>query len=914
VVFTSRPAGLLGEPTPPTLPESGVARSPQTVIRGSKGRHSALSSNRDEAVARVLDACVRPSTAPVVAVTGPPGIGRSTVLSLVRAKLAELEIDTRVVHLPGMDVEPQHVVAVLADGLGLSPVRGESGHATLNRLLAVLAGRRERSVVFLDDVHRLGPGTRATLSPLIEALVGTHTKIVCASRVSIADRDTGLTALRARGLVTEERLRPLSTSSVDQVLTELLHARPEPGVAASIRGASGGVPAVLHAAVEGHQRSGHLRIVDRHAILVGRGAPQLPSTHPLFTDLRLLGEAAWSVLKAVAVLHPLRGHVPELAAEATGLEEEVVLDALNDLYAAGVLLRTRHRDWRFRVPVLAMLLGSCLGPYERRRIAGVAVTAIWTGRASCPDADYLPDRLVDAGRLVDPERAAAELLAHAVRSDDDELACRWRGAAARVVTDTAKRAAILHRYAVTCAVHQRFRPALEAAELVLHDLQDQLSSAALQEIQIVYVVGQAGTGSAVVLRDLAQDGWRLMPGGRENQVVTRALALCVLNRWQEAYELLAARYEYGDDGPGTLFGRVLGSAAGGVVDGAEGAGLFTTDSRDTTVSGTTADVLRVLVRTLTLAGGLGGLHQAGDVVVAPVIRAGRTGRWDLALDLARADIAAAQVHGHGPERTAVFLTAAEILTARGQLSRARRLVEHARSQCLLVPHLLALPEADLEDTLGEPQRARELLEDGLVLAEESGAIAGTGELHLALVRSEARRGNPGAARRHAARIDEISQRLGTSGARRVLLLARLLVAPDPGTAAEAVELAEASDDLYERARTLVAVAEAGFGDVRHVRTAYELFGDLDALLPRARLRSLMRARGISVPGRRETVAENERLLVGLIAEGLTNAALATVLGTSEKSVEGQLTRYFKRTGYRSRTEVAAAVLRSATSR
>ncbi|NUT46072.1 MAG: response regulator transcription factor, partial [Saccharothrix sp.] len=69
-----------------------------------------------------------------------------------------------------------------------------------------------------------------------------------------------------------------------------------------------------------------------------------------------------------------------------------------------------------------------------------------------------------------------------------------------------------------------------------------------------------------------------------------------------------------------------------------------------------------------------------------------------------------------------------------------------------------------------------------------------------------------------------------------------------------------------------------------------------------------RARGISVPGRQATVAENESLLAVLVADGLGNKQIATLLGASEKSVEGRLSRLFSRTGYRSRVELAAAML------
>jgi DNA-binding NarL/FixJ family response regulator len=70
----------------------------------------------------------------------------------------------------------------------------------------------------------------------------------------------------------------------------------------------------------------------------------------------------------------------------------------------------------------------------------------------------------------------------------------------------------------------------------------------------------------------------------------------------------------------------------------------------------------------------------------------------------------------------------------------------------------------------------------------------------------------------------------------------------------------------------------------------------------------MRNQGIAIPGRSVTISENERLLASLVADGLTNRELATVLSATEKSVEGRLSRLFQRTGYRSRVELATAML------
>jgi DNA-binding NarL/FixJ family response regulator len=56
------------------------------------------------------------------------------------------------------------------------------------------------------------------------------------------------------------------------------------------------------------------------------------------------------------------------------------------------------------------------------------------------------------------------------------------------------------------------------------------------------------------------------------------------------------------------------------------------------------------------------------------------------------------------------------------------------------------------------------------------------------------------------------------------------------------------------------------------------------------------------------VEENERLLATLAAEGLSNKQIATALNTSEKSVEGRLSRLFTRSGYRSRIELSNAIV------
>ncbi|MEV5543053.1 hypothetical protein AB0L13_40160 [Saccharopolyspora shandongensis] len=682
----------------------------------------------------------------------------------------------------------------------------------------------------------------------------------------------------------EERLRPLTVSTVEHILTAQLGARPAPGLAASLRTACRGIPAVVHAAIEGYLAVGGLRIVDRGTHLVGNSAPRLPASHPLFTALR--GTSTWPVVKALAVLHPLGEAAPRLIAETAGIGADEVLDVLHTLCADGVVLR--GNGWRFRVPMLAALLTGCLGPYERRRSAQLAVTAIWDGTASRPDGEYLPERIVVASRLVDGERAAAELLAHAETAPVD-LAIRWRWAACGRLTDPARSAAALHRHAVGCAQQQRLAPAAMAAQTALREHPDSLTPDAVPELRLICVAGLGGNGNTAALRELTETSLQSLPGSWADRIVNRAAAFCLLDQWEQARDLLLAERELWSGGEAGV--AALGQALSDAVDAVTG-----TTPAASGPAGAAVEEAQTLLRALGLDPASARVGEDGESAVSQSVRAMLAGQWNYALNLARSAIANAPAQGESPGQTAMFREMAAILTARGQLSRARDVLADVRSRHLLLPHQLALPEADLELTIGAVQQSRTVVEDALAVATESGAVFGTDELWLRMAELETQSGNQAAARQCAERIERIADRLGTVDSHRNRLLARVLVDHDADAAAEVLQLASERGRPFEYAATVTAVAECGFADQKLVRTAYETFGELGALIPRARLRLLMRARNIAVTGRNATVAENERLLATLITEGLTNSQVATVLGTSEKSVEGRLTRFFQRTG------------------
>jgi DNA-binding NarL/FixJ family response regulator len=137
---------------------------------------------------------------------------------------------------------------------------------------------------------------------------------------------------------------------------------------------------------------------------------------------------------------------------------------------------------------------------------------------------------------------------------------------------------------------------------------------------------------------------------------------------------------------------------------------------------------------------------------------------------------------------------------------------------------------------------------------------------------------------------------------------RAIAHTDDTAASDCLRLARENGLAYEGAHLALRLALAGLVDPTVLLDVYTFYGRLDALLARAWTRMAMEARGVPIKGRAITKSENERLIGQLLTEGFTNRQMATLLHTSEKSVEGRLGRLLARTGYRSRIELTAALL------
>lgn len=868
--------------------------------------HSDSPFDRAHTIRRVLEAVDQPLGPPLIAVVGPAGIGLSTALDQITATLR-----ARGAHVVTVQFTP-----------GPSDLPGPFGAPRIPAATELLS--RSPAVLAIDDAQWVDVETLGRLESLIRKLVGTEARCVCAIRLAVpptagAAAECVLSHLVHEGLAQLVNLRPLYDAELRALIADRFGARPAPPLVRHLRLLTRNRPKALDAALEAYRRSDDIRVVDRHAYLARPDiAPTLPGNHDLALEVRRLGSRTWSVAKAMAVLNPLGDAAPRLVAETIGMLELEVGDALRLLSARGILRHQSARQrWVFRLPLTEAVLTDQLGPYERRRLAQAAVTAIWSGRARCEDPDYLADQEANAGRMVG-ERARAELLARAraVHEAPGDHVERWLRAAADLAPDSRERANTLVEHAIACRARGNSVECLESADTLLYELADHLTAEQRQQVHLTHVAALHATGDFATTEQIARGEWWPWHGRPMEQAISRAGAYYALGQWQQVRDLLAATEADWRGCPaacreaewlGSLAGLWLGDRAqfdrglAELGDARGDMGHRRQQMIDYVGALLTVGEIEPALRLLAGDSRIGLLGRAEQAVLAA-----RRGRFDEALELTRQRILHGPSYGYGPVETAMFQYAAVILLARGRVARARDLLTSAQSTQPVLSHLLPSAEAWISIALGEYERSRAMVETALSDANEAGVVVGVDELcFLAFHQAFMVADREGAAS-YARQAERVARQLGTPRSRMNSLIIEAVLTSDPEIGAEALKLARELGEPLRLATMIEHLVRYRAADPQLLPEAYEVLGELDALLLRSWTRTLMREHNIPIPGRQSTVVENQRLLAVLVADGLGNKQLATLLQTSEKSVEGKLTRLFSQTGYRSRVELAMA--------
>jgi tetratricopeptide (TPR) repeat protein len=864
---------------------------------------------RPRAVERILGIVADLLAPPLIVVAGPCGIGLSSLLAATCAAVREHGSPANLVRArPSSDLRPA------------LPPRLPSVAEMTQQPGAVLA---------VDDAHWLDAASLDQLETLVRKLAGTGCRCVCTVRLPLpTDQDWPgrriLAQLLDEGLAVLVNLRPLGAAEAARVVAERLGGSPSPQLAQQLRRITRHRPKVLLAAVDAYRRADAVRVVARQAYLIRPDVPpSLAECDAAALEVANIDEVVWSVARAMAVLSPLGPAAARLVTEATGIADTEVARALRVLCDRGALRHLPRRDrWLFRVPLLQQTLAERLGPYERRALAQAAVTAVWRGEAHCDTGEHLAALLVHAGRMVDPERAGAELLESgrsAAANGDWDRAERWFWAASHLAAWRADRASILLEHAISCIINGRGTQCLQTLDALLHELYDQLPADLLFEVHMTHLSALSATGDLDTVERIASGEWWPWPDRPAEQALTRAGANYWLGRWRAARELIdAGQSLWPPDSVNAFWARLFGGLAGVWLGQPQRfrAGLADLGSWR---CGPGQQCYQVIyhVNGLLLLGDLPGAErmmteqhkvpeQLGLTEQAAI--AARRGQFDQALELTRRCVATTPPFGYEPRRVDMASYSAAILLARGQITQAHDLLSRADAGQPVMTHILAGPRAWMDTLLGEHTRGRRCLDQALSEATRTETVVGADRLWFFAAALAFAVGDLADVRRCEQQAQAVAALLETDRARMFCLLIGACLDPAGEAGAQALGLARRLRDPLELALVIDFLVRVGAAGPALLSEAYDLFGHLDALLLRARTRNLMREHDIKVPGRNAAVAENDRLLAVLVAEGLGNKQIALLLETSERSVHGRLSRLFSRTGHRSRVELAMAML------
>ncbi|MFD9440605.1 AAA family ATPase [Streptomyces sp. NPDC060006] len=957
-----------------TLPRSGELVHGGTAA--SADRTSAHLVGREREL-RVIHTWLRDPHGPaLVLVHTERGAGRSALLHAVAERMQAEDVPVLTLACTAGDEERPLLLALrLLSALREHRFTSAGLHAADRHPVHVLSAVEERAqtamtdalhdalvqsppvVVMIDDVQHADAASLTVLGDIdVEQcarqvrLVVTTVRHTTAGDPPATDDGHPVTGL-VRAAKAEVVLERLALQEVVTMLTLRLHAAPDAQLAQRVHDLTRGIPAAVDALLSEWVRQGAIRVVDGHAFLIPRApVPVLPDNDRFIVALRALGERCGTVAAALSILWPLGRAATALMAESTGLSAEEVRVGVRDLVNAGIVYElpgadgSRLRGWTFHLPLVAHAVRERLGPLQRGRLSAAVVEALWGAEDSGADVgqpvtavveeadeeSYLPDRICDAGALVDRKRAAAHLTAAAERVHPDPAdkgMLRWLRAAVRLTEEPAARELALLRYAKAAYVTGDYAIARAAAETILRDPDESLTPAMLQQVSVLMVAATTGQRDWPQVSRLASAPWwqevRLPPlalvSGQSN-------ALCSTGRWQEAMSLLERTESLWNADPLT---RALPEWFRACCEWMLGR---PERFRHALITPLAPELPPEVVYSLSLSQvdqllGAQDLRAAADLLTArglpPQILPPRTrflwlhlrGQWDEALAQARAMLGTNQAFSSAPIHHLIPSRTAAILLSRGRTTSAGRLIDSSRDRRdgqleLFLDHA----EAEVLRILGEDDSSEQALLRGLRAAQAHGQVYGTDELWASLADLRAEAGEIDGAATCVERLGHIAEQTGSDRTHLLHLLTSARVAladrtdTPQGLLREAVALARSRNQPYEIAVTLSAAARADAGARTQLHEAYELFDETGATLWRFHTRTAMREAGLTVRGRKQVTGENDRLLATLIAEGLSNRQAATVLRLNEDAVANRLTRLLARTGLRSRMEVAAAVL------
>ncbi|MEU9348153.1 AAA family ATPase [Streptomyces sp. NPDC048278] len=922
-------------------------------------QHSVPLIGRNEEVQEVAGVfrATGPGATRTLLVTGRAGSGKTAVVEQARRAVAAE--GGRVLRLDWDAAESPPGPAALADmacGVfakihdGRLPVRvtavrrvqgrtsGRGGDLPLLSVIGEMLADAAHFTPFallLDSAERMPRPTASALALLLRAFRPAGVPVVIAGRSAPAGFGAGSQLSAVADQVLD--LPALSASVVGELLVRRLGRPAEPGLGAAVFRAlgplAGNPEAVLSVLAMLEERDGLLELDGRMCLAEPEGRLRLR------TDVAELGRLGWpdalpdaETMETASVLARMLSRTRlwledlDCVTQSAGALADSVSRAVDRMAKDRVVAVGRDGRITFAVPALAAALCALPSRLDVRVVHARIVTNV-TDRLDVATAGALHPRLSDhvdaAGRLLDDELAVPLLLNAAgkdTRADQPRAVRAYLAALRRLspgdrrTPDVLRDAALL---GLRCADHAGV---LALAEPLL---------ACLKAQQGEDRDGLESATRAWALASLYEH--RPAPADVEDAAHPYQ---AVLGRMPAAAPLLAIGGRYGigpvhpwpepeggnvggsgDPSPSWAELRLLAAAVGGRAGIERARSALPPDALDEAVM----DRLRGAAAYGDLAGGLQAV--LGDRCVdAGHSTAGRyqglvrdylAGQWDDALSAALSIEARGRAEGLGEVCQLARALAAEILSVRGELARARAWLG-------LIPEsvthpLVARVRLGVGNQSGRVEEAFDEAWHDVKRSRQDGLLAGLDRLLLQIIYFNVTEdGDIRVAQRALEELEDLYEEAPSRMAWEALLVGRGAVLRDADSALSGHRLVLQRGDRYLAVCSAQCVADAGEDPKRWLAEAVRGMGELKAGRGvRARLDRSAQRHNLPVPRSRsasEELSERDIRLIEMVSDGATNRQIAARLACSEKTVEQRLTRVFKRTGRRSRVELAAAWL------
>ncbi|WP_189958732.1 LuxR C-terminal-related transcriptional regulator [Streptomyces alanosinicus] len=260
--------------------------------------------------------------APAVMLTGPVGIGRTTLLQVFCETVSSWASVLRAGPLDGTWYDTVGAVrtdaAVLQAPLDGGPLSSHRLHETVVEL-----GRRGPVVLAMDDAHLYRPRSLRGLDYVLRRSIGLPLlSMITVPTLPAVTEHPSVTSLLAHHAWTPMRLKPLTASYVAELLTQRLGRRPDAAMLRRCMEHSEGIPAAVHVFADRHADTS----VGRNT---GRGTGPTTRTGP-----GALSGSASAVLSAAAALGSTD---PELVSELIRMPVSAVRRAMDHLAERRVL-------------------------------------------------------------------------------------------------------------------------------------------------------------------------------------------------------------------------------------------------------------------------------------------------------------------------------------------------------------------------------------------------------------------------------------------------------------------------------------------------------------------------------------------------------------------------------------------------